>query len=74
MDERYRLPVAFERITVEPGKMGGQPCIRGMRMPVATVVAMVVDGMTTEEILADFPHLERDDICEALRWHESHVV
>jgi uncharacterized protein (DUF433 family) len=43
------LPVAFERITVEPGKMGGQPCIRGMRMPVATIVAMVAEGMTREE-------------------------
>jgi len=69
--ERYRLPVAFERITIEPGKMGGQPCIRGMRMPVATVVAMVADGMTPEEILGDFPYLEREDISEALRWHDT---
>jgi uncharacterized protein (DUF433 family) len=69
--ERYRLPVAFERITVGPEKMGGQPCIRGMRMPVATVVAMVADGMTREEILGDFPDLELEDISEALRWHDT---
>jgi uncharacterized protein (DUF433 family) len=65
------LAVEFERITIEPGKMGGQPCIRRMRMPVATIVAMVAEGMTTEEILYDFPDLERDDISEVLRWHES---
>jgi uncharacterized protein (DUF433 family) len=43
------------------------PCIRGLRVPVATVVGMVADGMTVEEILADFPYLEPDDISEALR-------
>jgi uncharacterized protein (DUF433 family) len=58
--------MAFERITVEADKMGGVPCIRGLRMPVATVVAMVADGMTVEEILADFPELEAEDIRVAL--------
>jgi uncharacterized protein (DUF433 family) len=58
--------MAFERITVEANKMGGVPCIRGLRMPVATVVAMVADGMTVEEILADFPDLEAGDIRVAL--------
>ena len=58
--------MAFERITVEADKMGGVPCIRGLRMPVATVVAMVADGMTVEEILADFPELEPEDIRVAL--------
>ena len=48
--------------------MGGQPCIRGLRMPVATVVAMVADGMTTEQILADFAELEAEDVAEALRY------
>lgn len=48
--------------------MGGQPCIRGLRMPVATVVAMVADRMTTEEILGDFPELEAEDVAEALRY------
>jgi len=60
--------VTFARITVEPDKMGGQPCIRGLRVPVATVVAMVADGMTTEEILGDLPELEAEDVAEALRY------
>ncbi len=47
--------------------MGGLPCVRGMRMPVATVVGMVADGMTVDEILADFPDLEAEDVAEALR-------
>ncbi len=58
----------FERITVEPDKMGGQPCIRGVRIPVATVVAMVANGMTVDEILADLPDLEAEDVAEALRY------
>jgi len=58
----------FPRITVDPEQMGGVPCIRGLRIPVATVVAMVADGMTREEILADYPSLEGDDIQEALRF------
>lgn len=61
----------FTRITVEPDKMGGQPCIRGMRMPVVTVVAMVEDGMTTDEILADYPNLEAVDIAEAVAYAEA---
>ena len=58
----------FERITVEPGKMAGQPCIRGLRIPVSTVVAMVADGMTPQEIVAEMPDLEMEDIPEALRY------
>jgi uncharacterized protein (DUF433 family) len=60
--------VKFERITIEPGKMGGAPCIRGLRVPVATVVAMVADGMTPGEILEDLPYLEREDVSEALHY------
>jgi uncharacterized protein (DUF433 family) len=60
--------MTYSRITVEAGKMGGQPCIRGLRIPVATVVAMFADGMTTAEILADLPDLEAEDITEALRF------
>ena len=48
--------------------MGGVPCIRGMRIPVATVVGMVADGMREEEILEHYPDLEREDIREALRY------
>lgn len=60
--------VTFERIRVDPGKMGGVPCIRDLRMPVATVVAMVADGMTVDEILAEFPDLEAEDVQEALHF------
>jgi uncharacterized protein (DUF433 family) len=60
--------MTFERITTNPEMLGGAPCIRGLRVPVATVVGMVADGMTVEEILADFPYLEADDISEALRY------
>jgi uncharacterized protein (DUF433 family) len=56
----------FTRITVDPKQMGGVPCIRGLRIPVATVVGMVADGMTQEEILAAYPDLEAEDIREAL--------
>lgn len=58
----------FTRITVKPDQMGGVACIRALRIPVATVVAMVADGMTKAEILAAYPDLERDDIREALRY------
>ncbi len=55
----------FTRITVEPRQMGGVPCLRGLRIPVATVVAMFADGMTEAEILAAYPDLQREDIAEA---------
>jgi uncharacterized protein (DUF433 family) len=58
----------FARITVEPTQMGGVPCIRGLRIPVATVVGMVADGMTAAEILAGYPDLHAEDIAEALRY------
>lgn len=56
----------FARITVNPRQMDGAPCIRGMRIPVATIVAMIADGMSKEEILQAFPDLESEDIREAL--------
>jgi uncharacterized protein (DUF433 family) len=58
----------FRRITVDPKQMGGVPCIRGLRVPVATVVGMVADGMTTPDILGAYPDLEGDDIQEALHY------
>jgi uncharacterized protein (DUF433 family) len=58
----------FTRITVDPRQMGGVPCIRGLRIPVATVVGMVADGMTAKDILAAYPDLRRDDIQEALQY------
>lgn len=56
----------FTRITVDVNQMNGQPCIRGLRIPVSTVIDMVASGMTVSEILADFPDLEAEDIREAL--------
>lgn len=56
----------YERVTVDAGKMGGVPRIRGLRIPVATVVSMVADGMSDADILAAMPDLEADDIHEAL--------
>lgn len=58
----------FTRITVSPHQMGGVPCIRGLRIPVATVVSMIAEGMTEAEILEAYPDLEREDIREALRY------
>jgi uncharacterized protein (DUF433 family) len=58
----------FVRITVDPHKMGGVPCIRGLRMPVATVVGMVADGMSVDDILREHPTLEAEDIREALQY------
>ncbi len=58
----------FQRITVNPKQMNGLPCIRGLRIPVATVVGMVADGMAEDEILKAYPDLEREDIREALRF------
>jgi uncharacterized protein (DUF433 family) len=60
--------MSFARITVDPKQMDGVPCIRGLRIPVATVVGMIADAMTEDEILHAFPDLERDDIREALRY------
>lgn len=51
-----------ERITIEPGKRGGKPCIRGMRITVGDILEYLASGMTEEEILADFPYLEPEDI------------
>lgn len=60
--------MTFERITTDPEQMGGLPCIRDLRFPVATVVSMVADGMTFQQILAEHPDLEDEDIREALRY------
>jgi uncharacterized protein (DUF433 family) len=55
--------VTYDRITTDPAVMGGQPCIRGLRFPVATVVAMLADGMGTEEILAEHHDLTSASLC-----------
>ena len=63
----------FRRITVDPQQMGGVPCLRRLRIPVATVVGMVADGMSEEDILQAYPDLEREDILEALRYAAAAV-
>ena len=60
--------MTFNRVTVDPGKMGGVPCIRGLRIPVATVVGMIAEGMTVEQILEAYPDLQKEDISEALQF------
>ena len=58
----------FTRITVNPQQMGGAPCIRGLRIHVATVVRLVADRMTENDILSAYPDLEPEDIREALHY------
>ncbi len=58
----------FKRITVDANQLGGVPCIRGLRIPVATVVGMISEGMPESEILKAYPDLELEDIREALRY------
>jgi uncharacterized protein (DUF433 family) len=58
----------FERITVDPEQMGGVPCVRGLRIPVATIVGMVAEGISEAEILRAHPDLKKEDIREALRY------
>jgi uncharacterized protein (DUF433 family) len=58
----------FTRITVDQQTMGGVPCISGLRIPVATVVEMVADGMSEDEILKAYPDIEPEDIREALHY------
>lgn len=56
----------FARITIDPEKCFGKPCIRGLRMPVASVLSYLSSGMTFEDILKEWPELEKDDIYQAL--------
>jgi uncharacterized protein (DUF433 family) len=55
-------------ITIEPGKRGGKPCIRGMRITVYDVLSYLAAGMTKEEILSDFPYLTKEDIVACLSY------
>jgi uncharacterized protein (DUF433 family) len=57
-----------DRITIEPGKRGGKPCIRGLRITVYDVLDYLASGMTEDEILSDFPDLEREDIRACLEF------
>jgi len=56
------------RITIDPEVMGGKPCIRGIRVTVGTIVGLIATGKTVEDILAEYPYLEREDVMEALSY------
>lgn len=58
----------IDRITIEPGKMGGRPCIRGLRITVGTITGLLAAKRSREEILALYPYLEDEDISAALRF------
>ncbi len=58
----------LDRITIDPEVMGGQPCIRGLRIPVSTIVKLTAHSKTSKEILADYPELEGEDITQALEY------
>ncbi len=60
--------MTFDRLTFDPNIMGGRACIRGMRITVAQVVNLVANGMTTAEIIRDYPYLEEEDVRQALRY------
>lgn len=58
----------LDRITRDPAVMGGRPCIRGMRVTVGMIVGQIGSGVTIEDLLADYPYLEREDTLQALRY------
>jgi uncharacterized protein (DUF433 family) len=58
----------FDRITFDPAIMGGRACIRGMRIPVSVIVGQIANGASVEQVLADFPDLEEQDVRQALKY------
>ncbi len=70
----YDRSVAFERISVDHRIMGGLPCIKGTRIPVTTVVGMIAEGMSFDEVLTDFPQLSSEDMHDALRYAAAAVA
>lgn len=58
----------FERITINPNQMNGEPCIRGLRIPVSTIITLIAQGVTQENILSFYPDLEKEDIVHALNF------
>lgn len=65
--------MGFARVTVDPHQMGGVPCIRGLRIPVATIVEMIAQGVAVGDILGSYPDLQEEDIREALRYAAAAV-
>lgn len=64
----------FERITVDPAQMGGLPCIRHLRIPVATVLRLLAGGLPEHEILSEYPDLQTEDIRECLRFAAATAI
>ena len=67
----------FERITQNPAVMGGKPCIRGIRVTVDMIAGQIGAGRSIDDLLGDYPYLERDDLLEALRyaaWCEGEIA
>lgn len=60
--------VKLERITIDPEVMGGQPCIRGLRIPVSLIIKLIASGKKIEDILEDYPELEEEDIKQSLEY------
>jgi uncharacterized protein (DUF433 family) len=60
--------IKLERITIDPEVMGGQPCIRGFRIPVSLIIKLIASGKKIEEILEDYPELEEEDITQSLEY------
>ena len=60
------ITTSFDRITFEPGKMGGRACSRGLRITVGLIVSLIAEGVSWAEILTDYPYLEKEDIRQAL--------
>ena len=64
----------FPRITIDPAQMGGVPCVRHVRIPVATVLRLLAGGLTEREILSEYPDLEPEDIRDCLRFAASSAM
>jgi len=72
-NERMNLNAPFDRITIEPAKMGGQPCIRGMRITVRRVLEILATYPDRNELFADYPDLEEEDLRQALAFAAATV-
>ncbi len=64
----YNAAMQFTRITRDPGVMGGKACLRGMRVTAAMIVGQIAAGRSVDDVLGDYPYLEREDVFEALRY------
>ena len=75
LDIRLKVvdPIRLQRVTIDPEQCGGRPCIRGYRIRVTDILELLASGATHEEILTDYPFLEKDDIYAALEYaaHQS---